>query len=112
MLSTARFIAELTSTVPPVVGESVVAATCRAHGVGAVTCLSMQPVDCLQGRMGIVPAAAVLVWVPAVLWLDRGASLGQQRLLGLLTWGLLLLLLRREAPLVRVQTVVVVVFAT
>ena len=39
-------------------------------------------------------------------------SSGEQRLLGLLTWGLLLLLLRRETPLVRVQTVVVVVFAT
>jgi hypothetical protein len=62
--------------------------------------------------MDVVPAAVVLVWVPAVLWLDRGASLGQQRLLGLLTWGLLLVLLRRETPLVRVQTAVVVVFAT
>jgi hypothetical protein len=71
----------------------------------------MQP-TIRAGQDGTVPAAVVLVWVPAVLLLDRGASLGQQRLLGVLTWGLLLLLLRREAPLVRVQTAVVVVFAT
>jgi hypothetical protein len=59
-----------------------------------------------------VPAAVVLAWVPAVLWLDRGASLGSQRVLGLLTWVLLFVLLRRETPLVRVQALVVVAFAT
>jgi hypothetical protein len=56
--------------------------------------------------------ALVLVWVPVVLLLDRDASLGEQRLLGLFTWGLLLYFLRTETPLVRVQTAVVVVFAT
>ncbi len=63
-------------------------------------------------------AAAVLVWIPGVLLLDRaatggtGATLGWQELLGLGTWVLLLALLRRELPLVRAQTAVVVVFAT
>jgi hypothetical protein len=65
-----------------------------------------------QGQDGGVPAAVVLVWVPAVLWLDRGASLAEQRVLGLLTWLLLLVVLSRETPLVRAQTAVVVVFAS
>ncbi len=61
---------------------------------------------------GSVPAVVVFVWLPALLWLDRTATLGEQRLLGLVTWVLLLLLLRRETSLVRMQTVVVIVFAT
>jgi len=48
------------------------------------------------------------VWVPLVLLLDRGASLGFQRGLGAGTWLLLLALLRRETPLVRAQVAVVV----
>jgi hypothetical protein len=59
-----------------------------------------------------VPPVTVFLWVPAILWLDRGATLGEQRILGLFTWGLLLVLLRLETPLVRAQTAVVVVFAT
>jgi hypothetical protein len=54
----------------------------------------------------------VLAWVPAVLLLDRTATLPEQRVLGLLTWLLLWALLRGESALVRVQTLVVVVFAT
>jgi hypothetical protein len=57
-------------------------------------------------------AAAVFVWIPSVLLLDRGGSLGRQVLLGLGTWVLLVALLRKEIPLVRAQTAVVVVFAT
>jgi len=52
------------------------------------------------------------VWVPAVLVLDRGASLGGQRLLGLATWLLLAVLLLREDALTRLQVGVVVVYAT
>jgi hypothetical protein len=59
-----------------------------------------------------VRAASVFVWVPTILWLDRGAPLAEQRLLGLSTWLLLLFFLRTETPLVRAQTLVVVVFAT
>jgi hypothetical protein len=56
--------------------------------------------------------AIVAVWVAVVLGLDTGASLGQQRLLGVGTWVLLLALLRREDVLTRVQVGVVVAFAT
>jgi hypothetical protein len=55
---------------------------------------------------------ATLVWLPLVLVADRGADIWVQRGLGLLTWLLLLALLRREAPLVRAQVAVVVAFAT
>jgi hypothetical protein len=55
---------------------------------------------------------AVLAWIPLVLGLDRGATLTQQRLLGVGTWLLLLALLRRESNRTRAQVAVVVVFAT
>ena len=54
-------------------------------------------------------------WLTVVLWLDRaggGGGLWQQRGLGLLTWGVLLLALREVSPTVRAQTLVVVAFAT
>jgi hypothetical protein len=57
-------------------------------------------------------AAAVVIWIPAVLLLDRGASLGRQELLGAGTWLLLVAWLRAETWLVRAQTAVVVVFAS
>ena len=64
------------------------------------------------GRLtGMVPAA-VLTWIPVVLLLDRGATMGQQRLLGIGTWLLLLALLWREDTKTRAQVGVVVVFAT
>jgi hypothetical protein len=56
--------------------------------------------------------AVVLAWIPLVLGLDRGASMTQQRLLGIGTWLLLLALLRREDNRTRAQVAVVVVFAT
>jgi hypothetical protein len=55
---------------------------------------------------------AVLVWIPLTLGLDSRSTLSQQYLLGLLTWALLVWLLRRESRLVQVQTVVVIAFAT
>jgi hypothetical protein len=55
---------------------------------------------------------AVLVWIPITLGLDHRATLQQQLLLGLVTWALLVLLLKRESTLVQVQTAIVVVFAT
>src|SRR6478735_6386461 len=62
------------------------------------------------------PAGLVLMgWLTVVLWLDRaggGGGLWLQRGLGVLTWGVLLLALRRVSPVVRAQTVVVVAFAT
>src|SRR3954469_12361458 len=54
----------------------------------------------------------VLAWIPVVLGLDRGASLTEQRLLGVGTWLLLVALLWRESPRTRAQVLVVVAFAT
>jgi hypothetical protein len=56
--------------------------------------------------------AVVLAWIPAVLLLDRGASMSEQRLLGIGTWLVLALLLRREDARTRAQVAVVVAFAT
>lgn len=57
-------------------------------------------------------AALVMIWIPAVLWLDRTATPAGQAALAVLTWMLLLGLLLRETPLVRAQTAVVIAFAT
>ena len=54
----------------------------------------------------------VAIWVLVVLGLDTGASLTQQRLLGLLTWLCLLIALRGEDRATRVQVAVVVAYAT
>lgn len=54
-------------------------------------------------------------WLSLVLWLDRdsaGGGIWSQRGLGAATWLVLLLALRKVAPLVRAQTLVVVGFAT
>ena len=59
----------------------------------------------------MVPAV-VLAWIPIVLVLDRGASMGQQRLLGIGTWLLLLALLSRQDIRTRLQVAVVVAFAS
>lgn len=61
---------------------------------------------------GPATAALIMGWITGVLVLDADGSLNAQRVLGLLTWGLLVLVLRREQALVRTQTLVVVAFAT
>lgn len=65
----------------------------------------------LPGWSGLL----MMGWLTAVLWLDRaggGGGLGQQRVLGLVTWVLLVVALSRVDRMVRAQTFVVVVFAT
>jgi hypothetical protein len=57
-------------------------------------------------------AGAVFGWITLVLLVDRHAGLPAQRLLGVATWLVLIGLLRRESPLVRVQVGIVVAFAT
>ncbi len=57
-------------------------------------------------------AAGVMAWIGVVLWFDRGGPLAEQLVTGAATWALLVALLSRETPLVRVQTLVVVVLAT
>jgi hypothetical protein len=56
--------------------------------------------------------APVMGWISLVLAIDSDGSLAVQRLLGVLTWALLLAVLRRESVVVRVQTGFVVAFAT
>jgi hypothetical protein len=63
-------------------------------------------------RWTAMTPAAVLAWIPLVLLLDRGATMTEQRLLGVGTWLLLLVLLRRESMRTRAQVAVVVAFAT
>jgi hypothetical protein len=60
---------------------------------------------------GIV-VAVVVGWITVVLAVDAQSTLTVQRLLGVGTWCVLLAVLSREATVVRVQTAVVVVFAT
>jgi hypothetical protein len=60
------------------------------------------------GRSLLIIAA----WIPITLFLDTGASVVQQWLLGLVTTGLLIALSMTQPVLVRWQVVIVVVFAT
>jgi hypothetical protein len=60
----------------------------------------------------VLVVATVLVWITAVLLVDSDGSLVVQRLLGVGTWLVLVALLAGESSLVRMQTAVVVVFAT
>ena len=62
-------------------------------------------------------AAAVLAWIGVVLLVDGvrgldGVEAWRQAVLGVATWLVLAALLRRETPLVRAQTLVVVALAT
>jgi FtsH-binding integral membrane protein len=62
-------------------------------------------------------AAGIAAYIGAVLVVDGADALDghevvRQVLLGAATWGVLGVLLRREAPLVRAQTLLVVAFAT
>lgn len=59
-----------------------------------------------------VIAAVVFAWTTLVLVCDASGSLQEQRLFGAATWLLLLVFLAGEAPLVRAQVGVVVVFAS
>ena len=60
----------------------------------------------------ITVVAAVIGWITVVLVLDADGGRWLQRGLGGATWLVLLALLARESALVRVQTAVVVAFAT
>jgi hypothetical protein len=66
---------------------------------------------------GLGVAAVVLAWITGVLVLDHGlaghgASMLEQRALGVGTWLLLLAMLWRESTRTRIQVAVVVCFAT
>ena len=60
-----------------------------------------------------MPVAAIVVaWVPLVLGLDSISGRPGQLLLGLMSWVLLAVLLRRQDPLTRVSVLIVVAYAT
>ena len=63
-------------------------------------------------RYDVGLAVAVMAWIGGVLLLDRSGPMLEQLALGGLTWLVLVGFLRREVPLVRAQTAVVVVLAT
>lgn len=66
-------------------------------------------------RLGPLAALGMMGWLTLALWADRAGGDGglwQQRGLGVLTWLVLVVALTRATPLVRVQTGVVVAFAT
>ena len=60
--------------------------------------------------------AVLLAWIPVILLLDsagrHGVSVGWQRLLGVGTWALLLVMLRGESRRTKAQVAIVVVFAS
>jgi hypothetical protein len=68
--------------------------------------------DSLHPWPPVAIVVAVIGWITTVLVLDSHSSHPVQRLLGVATWGVLAALLRRESPLVRTQTAVVVGFAS
>jgi hypothetical protein len=68
-----------------------------------------------HNRLGATASVVMMGWLSIVLVADRadgGGGLWQQRALGVATWVVLVLALRRVSPVVRAQTVVVVAFAT
>jgi hypothetical protein len=60
----------------------------------------------------LVVPAVVVVWIGLVLAVDHRFTATGQFVAGVLTWAVLVLLLRRESPLTRAQVAVVIVFAT
>jgi hypothetical protein len=63
-------------------------------------------------RHDLLVAATVFTWITVVLVLDSDGSLLRQRILGALTWALLVALLHPETRLVKLQVAVVVAFAS
>ena len=70
------------------------------------------PPDSRLTRHGVAASLVLMGWLTVVLAVDHDGSLTTQRVLGLLTWLVLGSALTTATPLVRVQTLVVVVFAT
>src|SRR4051794_26413318 len=65
-----------------------------------------------RSRADLRLAGLVAAWILAMLLLDAGADVWQQRALGAGTWLLLIALLRGQDRRTRAQVAVVVVFAT
>jgi hypothetical protein len=65
-----------------------------------------------RSRAEFTIVGIVLVWIAFGAGLDSQAGVWRQRLVGLLTWALLVAILRRQPRSVRVQVAVVIVIAT
>ena len=65
-----------------------------------------------RSRRELTIVAIVVVWIAFGAGLDSSAGIWRQRLVGLLTWTLLIVLLKRQPRAVRVQVAVVIVCAT
>lgn len=63
-----------------------------------------------RSQLGLI--AIVLVWIAGGATLDWNAGIWRQRLVGVLTWTLLIAILRRQPRSVRAQVGVVIVIAT
>jgi hypothetical protein len=70
------------------------------------------PDDSRLARHGVAATALMMGWLTVVLAVDRDGSLTTQRVMGVLTWVALASALTTATPLVRVQALVVVAFAT
>jgi hypothetical protein len=70
--------------------------------------------SCVHGvdRIGAPASILMMGWLSVVLWLDSDGTLSLQRALGVGTWLVLAFALRRVRVVVRLQTAVVVAFAT
>ena len=72
-----------------------------------------QIADAARGsRRELTVAAIVFVWIALGAGTDSGAGIWRQRLVGVMTWALLVALLRKERRLVRIQVVGVILVAT
>ncbi len=60
----------------------------------------------------LIPAIVIMGWITVVLAVDVHVHQFGQLVLGILTWALLVFVLKRETVLVRIQVGIVVVFAT
>jgi len=63
-------------------------------------------------RRELTIAGVVVTWIAAGVWLDSYASIWPQRALGIVTWIVLLLILRGERRDVRAQVAIVILVAT
>lgn len=81
------------------------------HGQDDASAASTDTLPALE-RRGVLAAVLMMGWLTLVLLVDADASLATQRGLGVATWVVLLVALCAATPLVRVQSLVVVAFAT
>jgi hypothetical protein len=65
-----------------------------------------------ESRAQLTIVGIVVVWIAFGAGLDSHAGVWRQRLVGLLTWSLLIALLRKQPRTVRAQVAVVIVIAT